>query len=215
MNRSSHSEVTYSSSVPTPTSFCLLKDFRYPYVVVEAGPSEEEEEEGEEEDSLVVLKIDNEACEVTEVTRIRVTGHTRSSIFISPYLIYLEESYNPSRNVILIIYDIIEKKNICEKDLGGQVLNMKYFDGKLFLDGYRRSVQHEWIQKYLQIYDFKGMLNIQRENASESRISLIREIEIEPKDSRYKCFFNKTSFIDVNVKKRGLEFKEIDFWRIK
>ena len=73
MTRWSHSEVKYSSSVPTPTSFCLLKDFRYPYVVVEAGPSEEEEEEGEEEDSLVVLKIDNEACEVTEVTRIRVT----------------------------------------------------------------------------------------------------------------------------------------------
>merc|ERR1739836_153346 len=31
MNRWSHSEVTYSSFVPAPTSFCLLKDFRYPY----------------------------------------------------------------------------------------------------------------------------------------------------------------------------------------
>ena len=130
-------------------------------------------------------------------------------------MIYLEWFYYPCRNVILKIYDVIEKKNICEKDLGVQKPKMKYFDGKLFLDGYRRSLQHEWIQKYLQIYDFKGMLNIQRENASESRISLMREIEIEPKDSRYKCFFNKTSFIDVNVKKRGLEFKEIDFWRIK
>ena len=128
-------------------------------------------------------------------------------------MIYLEWFYYPCRNVILKIYDVIEKKNICEKDLGVQKPKMKYFDGKLFLYGYRYfTVTVTYLQKYLQIYDFKGLLNVQREDASESRRSLMREIKIE---SNVECFFNKTSFVGVNVKKRGLEFKEIDFWRTK
>ena len=95
------------------------------------------------------------------------------------------------------------------------MVDMKYFDGKLFLDVivFRWSLQDKkWIPNYLQIYDFKGLLNVQREDASESRRSLMREIKIE---SNVECFFNKTSFVGVDVKKRGLEFKEIDFWRIK
>ena len=124
-------------------------------------------------------------------------------------MIYLEWFYYPCRNVILKIYDVIEKKNICEKNLGNLEvlnLNMEYFDGKLFLLDFWSSCCN------LLIYDFKGLLNVQREDASESRRSLMREIKIE---SNVECFFNETSFVGVNVKKRGLEFKEIDFWRTK
>ena len=201
MTRWSHSEVNYSSSFPIPTTFLSLRNFHYPYMIAEAGSWSER--------SLVVLKLNNDVGEVTEVTRLRDSDHAVAHDFIFPHLIYNEEFDNPRVNCIKV-YDVIKKKIIFTEELEEQISEyFEYFNGKLVFEVLRCSDQTR--RRFLKVYD---LLDDQKGEGSGSPISQFREIEIELFPSQ-KRFFNKTSTVAVNVYSWGLEFKEIDFWRIE